>query len=114
MGKRILKLSKWASSSAVNVWPIMKARILVRKLEFLLRLVSADGHALGASKSDDMKSCLVRKCRKQTYYTDNILGCRGQVNVQDIKEEVYKMGNRMVLKKCGKLCVHKQQVSRTA
>ena len=47
-GKRILKLPKWASNSVVNVmmgWPTMKARILVRKLGFLLRLVSADGHA---------------------------------------------------------------------
>ena len=43
MAKRILKLPKWASNSVVNVmmgWPTMKARILVRKLGFLLRLVS--------------------------------------------------------------------------
>ena len=68
MGKRILKLPKWASNSVVNVmmgWPTMKARILVRKLGFLLRLVSADGHALCArtfqSISDDMESvCRVR------------------------------------------------------
>ena len=60
---------------------------------FLLRLVSADGHALGAwtfqSMSDDMESlCLVRECRKlekifQTHYTDKIPRCGNDVNVKD-------------------------------
>lgn len=69
-----------------------------RKLGFLLRLVSADGCALGAralqSMSDDVESlCLVRECQEfeetfQTHYTDKILGCGDQVNVRDIKKEV--------------------------
>ena len=84
-----------------------KARILVRKLGFLLRLVSTDGHELGArtfqSMSDDMESlCLVRECRQlektfQTHYTDKILGCGDQMNVRDIKKEVYKIDKRMKL-----------------
>ena len=89
----------------------MKARILVRKLGFLLRLVSANGHVLGArtfqSMSNDMESlCLVRECREleetfQTHYTDKILGCGDQVNVRDIKKEVHKIDKRIVLEKCG-------------
>ena len=64
MGKRILKLTKWVSNSAVNVvmgWHTMKVRLLVRKLGFLLQLVSADGGMLGSetlrSMSDDIESC---------------------------------------------------------
>ena len=70
LGKRILKLPKWALNSAMNVvmgWYTMKVRVLVRKLGFLLRLVSADGGTLGAetprSMSDNIESlCLVREC----------------------------------------------------
>ena len=85
----------------------MKAMILVRKLGFLLRLVSTDGHALGArtfqSMLDDMELlCLVRECQQlektfQTHYTDKILGCGDQMNVRDIKKEVYRIDKRMKL-----------------
>ena len=36
-----------------------------------------------------------------THYTDKILGCGDQVNVRDIKKEVYKIDRQIVLEKCG-------------
>ena len=82
---------------------------MVRKLGFLQRLVSADGGTLGAeilrSMSDDIESlCLVRECRETfgTHYTNEILGDRDAVSLQDInyKREVHKRDKEMVLEKC--------------
>jgi len=80
---------------------------VVRKLGFLQRLVSADGGTLGAeilrSMSDDIESlCLVRECRETfgTHHTNEILGDRDAVSLQDIKREVHKRDKEMVLEKC--------------
>ena len=45
LAKRILKLPRWASNTAANVamgWTTVKARVVVQKLSFLHRLVSAE------------------------------------------------------------------------
>ena len=45
MAKRILKLPKWASNMAANVvmgWTTVRTRVVVQKLSFLNRLVSAE------------------------------------------------------------------------
>ena len=45
LAKRILKLPRWASNTAANVvmgWTIVRARVVVQKLNFLHRLVSAE------------------------------------------------------------------------
>jgi len=87
----------------------MKARLLVKKLGFLQRLVSADGGTLGAetlrSMSDDIESlCLVRDCREleETFGThyDEILCDGDAVSLQEIKREVHKRDKEMVLEKC--------------
>ena len=46
MGKRILKVAKCTSNTTVGVvmgWPSIWARVLVRKMSFLQRLVLGDG-----------------------------------------------------------------------
>ena len=116
MGKRILKLPKWASNSVVNVmmgWPTMKARILVRNLGFLLRLVSElmDMRWMqGLSKVCQTTwnhypwSGIVENLRISFRHTTltKFLGASGdQVNVRDIKMEVYKIGKQMALEKFG-------------
>ena len=45
LAKRILKLPRWASNTAANVvmgWTTVRARVVVQKLNFLHRLVSAE------------------------------------------------------------------------
>ena len=51
MGKRILGMPQCTSNTAVGIvlgWLSMHARILVRKLCFLMRLVLGDGSKLGS------------------------------------------------------------------
>ena len=45
LAKGILKLPRWASNTAANVvmgWTTVRARVVVQKLNFLHRLVSAE------------------------------------------------------------------------
>ena len=85
MGKRILGLPRCTSNTAVGIvlgWPSVHARILVKKLCFLKRLMSGDGSKLGSrimlrSLADDTVS-LVHECRELeeafgTSFTDRIL-----------------------------------------
>jgi len=116
MAKRILKLPKWASNSVVNVmmgWPTMKARILVRKLGFLLRLVSelmdmrwvqglskvcqmTWNHYAWSGNAENLSISF-----RHTTLTKFLGGGGDQVNVRDIKMEVYKIDKQRALEKCG-------------
>jgi len=76
MSKRILGLPRCSSNTAVGIvlgWPSVHARILVRKLCFLKRLVSGDGSKLGSrmlrSLADDTETVsLVHECKPPELY----------------------------------------------
>ena len=103
MGKRILGVPWRASNTAVGTVmgsPSMRARVLIRKLSFLQRLVLGDGSKLGSrmfrSLMGDVESVnLVRECRELeevlgTQYTDMILKAEGRgPHPRDLKKEGY-------------------------
>ena len=80
LGKRILKLSKFTANEAPLLalrWPIMKARILCRKLSFL-RKIGTEESSLSASilhsltTEDILNVSLVQQCLKlETYLGTN-------------------------------------------
>ena len=86
MGKRILGLPRCTSNTAVGIvlgWPSVHARILVKELCFLKRLMSGDGSKIGSrmlrSLADDTETVsLVHEYRELeeafgTSFTDRIL-----------------------------------------
>ena len=115
MGKTILEVAKCTSNTAVGVvmgWPSMRARVLVRKLSFLRRLVLGDGSKLGSrmlrSLVDDEDSVtLVRECRELeeaygTHYTDAVLRAEEEVgpHPREMKEEILRLDREMRLIRC--------------
>ena len=87
-------------------WPSMRARVLIRKLSFLQRLVLGDGSKLGSrmfrSLMGDVESVnLVFECRELeevlgTQYTDMILKAEGGgPHPRDLKKEGYAKRQEM-------------------
>ena len=106
---------KWSSNTAVDVvmgWSTIRARVLMRKLNFLRRLVLGDGNNLGSrmmrSLTDDAESvCLVRECRELeeafgTSYTDRILMIEeGECpHPRVMREDIVKRDREAQLVKC--------------
>ena len=102
IGRRILKLSKFHSTLAVRValqWPSLRARILVRKLFFLKRVVDgSDGVSSEVFKAIAMVNVnsiqLVKECRYleeyfHTNFTSNILQ-NNEVCKKELKEVIFK------------------------
>ena len=89
----------------------MRARVLIRKLSFLQRLVLGDGSNLGSrmfrSLTYDVESVnLVRECRELeevlgTKYTDMILKAEGGgSHPRDLKKEVMRRDKEQRLDRC--------------
>ena len=115
MGKRILGLPRCTSNTAVGIvlgWPSVHARILVRKLCFLKRLVSGDGSKLGSrmlrSLADDTETVsLVRECRELeeafgASFTDRIQEAReGEgPHPREIKKEIMGRDQAQRMDRC--------------
>ena len=113
MTKRALKWPQHFSTTAALValgMESMKSRILIRKLTFLLRLLSGHSDGIAASAMhallDDPDSiCIVRECRElEAVYslrlTDTILCDAHSVLLRDIKKEVLLADKTMLLDLC--------------
>ena len=116
IGRRILKLSKLHSTLAVRValqWPSLHARILVRKLFFLKRVVDgSDGVSSEVFKAIAMVNVnsiqLVKECRYleeyfHTNFTSNILQ-NNEVCKKELKEVIFKNDWNQSLQKAHSHC----------
>ena len=81
IGKRILRLSRFHSNTAVLMgleWPSMRARVLIRKLNFLRRLVGEREEKLSSqifAERDVSELAIVEQCRYlEAFYGTNCTG----------------------------------------
>ena len=84
LGKRILRLSRFHSNTSVLIgldWPSMRARVLIRKLNYLRRVVTADEDKFSSltfkffAGRDVSELTIVEKCRYlERVYRTNFTG----------------------------------------
>ena len=112
LGKKILRLSRFHSDTSILIgldWPSMRARVLIRKLSFLRRVISAENEKLSSQvyKSfagrDVSSLTIVEQCR----YLEGVYGTNftGEVltsftSQRDLKNAIYSADKSFRLKDC--------------
>ena len=110
LAKRILRLPRRTSNNVTRMalqWPSMRARILIIKLSFLLR-VSRDNrslssrvfHSLATSEVESL--IIVRQCRflespLQSNFTSSVLASPKHISITSMKKEITKLDHSLLL-----------------